>query len=253
MKRSLLPYILISAALVLLASAPGAGPGDLTLFDAPRGAWLGTLRIDAPVEVLAEEDGWRRIRLEAWVPVSSAGASPSGATIRGVLTAEGDGPAGSSLIVLLASDLEAMDRDHARAGAECAARLAGIDARISSLGEDARRALNSSDNFREAATRSDHVKQELSAAQTERREALSDCRGTAEKIFQRHAVERTISNDQGSYEFLDIPPGRYRVIAIRTAAPSLAWSLDCAIEGEGMTVLDPAVHRSPVQPFWGLK
>ena len=57
MKRSLLPYILISAALVLLASAPGAGPGDLTLFDAPRGAWLGTLRIDAPVEVLAEEDG----------------------------------------------------------------------------------------------------------------------------------------------------------------------------------------------------
>ena len=279
--RSFLPNVLISAALVLLASTPGAGPGDLTLFDAPRGAWLGTLRPDAPVVVLGEEDGWRRIRLEAWVPVSSAGASPSGgstgqppppsngtesgpgpgaryaassgATIRGVLTAEGDGPVGSSLIVLLASDLEAMDREHARAGEECAERLAGIDARITSLEDDVRRALNSSDNFREAATRSDSAKKELTAAETERREVLEDCRGRAEGIFQRHTVERTISNDRGSYEFLAVPPGRYRVIAIRTAEPSLAWSLDCAIEGGETTVLDPAVHRSPVRPFWGLK
>ncbi len=253
MMRSSLPYVLISAALVLLASTPGAGPGDLTLFDAPRGAWLGTLRPDAPVVVLEEEDGWRRIRLEAWVPVSSAVASPSGATIQGVLTAEGDGPVGSSLIVLLTSDLEAMDREHARAGEECAERLAGIDARITSLEEDVRRALNSSDNFREAATRSDSAKKELTAAETERREVLTDCRGTAEGIFQRYTVERTISNDRGSYEFLAIPPGRYRIIAIRTAEPSLAWSLDCAIEGGESTVLDPAVHRSPVRPFWGLK
>ena len=83
MKRSLLPYGLISAALVLLASAPGAGPGDLTLFDAPRGAWLGTLRIDAPVEVLAEEDGWRRIRLEAWVPTGRSTISYVAQSSRG--------------------------------------------------------------------------------------------------------------------------------------------------------------------------
>ena len=281
MRRSFLPYALTAAALVLLASTPGAGPGDLTLFDAPRGAWLGTLRPDAPVVVLGEEEGWRRIRLEAWVPVSSAigsssgegtgrplapsgGAEPtagpaarsaasSAATILGVLTAEGDGPLGSSLIVLLASDLEGMDRDHARAGEECAARIAGIDARIASLEDDERRSLNSSDNFREAATRSDRAKEALTMAKMERREALRDCRETAEGIFQRHTVERTISNDRGSYEFLDIPPGRYRVIAVRTAEPPLAWSLDCAIEGGETAVLDPAMHRSPVQPFWGLE
>ena len=281
MKRFFLPYVLISAALVLLASTPGAGPGDLTLFDAPRGAWLGTLRPDAQVVVLAEEDGWRRIRIEAWVSVSSAVASPaagstgqppqppvstetgagpgarraasSGGTVRGVLTAEGDGPAGSSLIVLLVSDLDAMDQEHARAGEECTERLAGIASRITSLGDDVRRALNSNDNFREAATRSDRAKDELTAAERERRDALRDCRGTAEGIFQQHTVERTISNDRGSYEFLDIPPGRYRVIAIRTAEPSFAWSLDCAVEGGETTVLDPAVHRSTVQPFWGLK
>ncbi|MCZ6695190.1 MAG: hypothetical protein O7A63_01500 [Acidobacteria bacterium] len=280
MKRSFLPFLLIPAVLALLASTPGAGPGDLTLFDAPRGAWLGTLRPDAPVVVLGEEDGWRRIRVEAWVSASSAVASPSGgstgqatppsrgqdsggsptarhasspgATIRGVLTADGNGPAGSSLIVLLVANLEAMDREHSRAGEGCAGRLAGIDARIASLREEGRRALNSTDNFREATTRSDRAKQELKGAEAERRDALRACRETAEGIFQRHAVERTISDHGGRYDFLDIPPGRYRVIATRTAEPTLAWSLDCAIEGGETIILDPAVHRSPVEPFWGL-
>lgn len=280
MKRPFLPYLLIPAALALLAPTPGAGPGDLTLFDAPRGAWLGTLRPDAPVVVLGEEDGWRRIRVEAWLPASSGVVSPSGgstgqvpppsrgpdsdessgarhaassrATIRGVLTADGDGPVGSSLIVLLVSDLEAMDREHARAGAGCAEHLAEIGARIASLREEVRRALNSSDNFREATTHSDRAKRELKGAEAERRNALSGCRQTAEGIFQRYTVERTISDGGGRYEFLDIPPGRYRVIATRTAEPTLAWSLDCAIEGGETIVLDPAVHRSPVEPFWGL-
>lgn len=61
------------AAVAVLAGAAGAG--GLQLFDAPRGAWLAEVRPDAPVVVVEERDGWKRVRFEGWVPSGSVGGA----------------------------------------------------------------------------------------------------------------------------------------------------------------------------------
>ncbi len=269
MKRNTPLYLVTSTLLLLLASTPGAGSAEMTIFDAPRGGWLGSLRADAGFEVLEERDGWRRIRLEAWVPAGSGGAetaAPSGSTsrerapighgatarIRGVLQSAGGDPPPAS-VVLLVSDLERLDQEHARAGAACSARLNAIDARLAALEKDYREALNSSDNFRVAATRSDRIRDELRAAESDRARASRDCRDEADALFQRHAARRTISDAGGRYEFDGVNPGRYRVIATRAAEPPVAWAFDCPVEGGGTIVLDPGAHRSAFAPYWDLR
>jgi hypothetical protein len=73
------------AAAVLAAAVAGAivgaGTPEILLLDAPRGAWLARLRGDAPLVVLEERDGWRRIRLEGWIPPAGpeGAAPPAGA------------------------------------------------------------------------------------------------------------------------------------------------------------------------------
>jgi len=76
--RRAVPAILLAFVLVcaVFAAAARSAP-ELVLFDAPRGAWLGALREGAPLVVLEERDGWRRVRLEGWTMGPGAGASGS--------------------------------------------------------------------------------------------------------------------------------------------------------------------------------
>jgi hypothetical protein len=251
----------------IVAATLAADPQDLTLFNAPRGGWLGTLRADAPMVVLEEQQGWRRVRIEAWVqspagtasdPASPTASPPSAggsreAVVKGVLRSPLDGAAGGGLIVLLISDLEALNVEHARAGAECKGGLDDLENRLETLRDDKRKALNSSDNFREATTRSDRVASEIRRTESARVELMAECRRSADLLFQRHAVERVITDAEGRFEFSSVPGGRHRVIATLPAAdPPLSWSFDCSVEGGDTLVLDPLAHRSSVPPYWDL-
>ncbi len=267
-------------ALVLLARLVTAGDGsrELVLFDAPRGSWLATLRGDAPVTVVEERDGWRRVRVEGWIAGTPTGAAPapagaaagsaqpaepatgktaSGALVEGVLQASPGDPAnapGSGLIVFLLADLAALDRDHARAGEECRADLGEVDARLQRLRAEFERSLNSSDNFREATRRKDAVRSEIQKVEQERREVALRCRRAADAIFHRHAVQKTISDEAGRFAFTGVVPGRYRVVASETGGDRpRCWALDCAVEGPGTRVLDPGPDRSAFRPYWDLE
>jgi hypothetical protein len=156
--------------------------------------------------------------------------------------------------VLLVSDVDALDDEHARAGAECRGELDDVERRLEALRADREKALNSSDNFREAATRNDRAVSEINRTERARDELLDDCRKSADLLFQRHAVERTITDAEGRFEFSSVPRGRYRLIATRPASePPLAWSLDCTVEGDDTIVLDPLAHRSSMSPYWDLQ
>jgi glyoxylase-like metal-dependent hydrolase (beta-lactamase superfamily II) len=54
-----------------------AGGGELVLFDAPRGAWLASMRPDAAIQVLEERDGWRHVRVDGWILVDCGVDIPS--------------------------------------------------------------------------------------------------------------------------------------------------------------------------------
>ncbi|HKN47654.1 MAG TPA: hypothetical protein VJ144_06760 [Candidatus Polarisedimenticolia bacterium] len=273
--------VLIAIAVVLAAGvertgASRAGAGDVTLFDGPRGAWLGTLRSDAPIAVVEERDGWRRVRVEGWISASSAGpghpdvtrpeAGPAplpqgtgkpfaaGVAVSGVLLPPGDtaGPVGAGLIVQLLSDPEGFDREHGSAGEECRARLREATDRIAALRAQLDKALSSSDNFREAAQRNDRLKAQIAAAEQERAERLSGCRRAADAIIERHTVKRTVSDSHGAFIFDSVEPGRYRVAALEAGGDRpRAWLLDCLVDGEPL-VLDPRRDRAPIDPYWGL-
>jgi hypothetical protein len=279
--------LLVATVLVLLGAGAAhwwpalAESADLLLLDGPRGAWLGTLRSDAPLTVLEERDGWRRVRVEGWIATahdagpgasatrstlpptgapaaSSAGSvSGGGATVRGVLLAGPDDPSGTpgaGLIVLLVSDLEALDREHEQTGSECRARLDRVDQTIADLRERLNRALNAHDNFREAATSNDRLNRDLERTQRDRDDLLRGCWKQADALFQKYARQRTISDAAGRFEFTGVPQGRYRVVATAaTGNPPAAWSMECRVGAGGTLVLDPRVDRSSRDPYWGLR
>ncbi len=261
---------LVLSGMVFMAAAsalsrPGAVTGDRILLDAPRGGWLAAVRGDAPLQVVEVRDGWRRVRVEGWVPVGDAPASSEpaprsegGGKVRGVLLPSGEGSsssAGAGLVVLLLSDLEGLDREHSATGEQCRTGLKELDERLASLQEDLTRSLNSTDNFRQATERSDRLKSRIAQTGQERSERLRDCRTSAETIFARHAAQKGISDSRGAFEFDGVAPGRYRVFASDPAGPSpRAWLLECVVTAPGdAIVLDPRHDRSAIDPYWGLR
>jgi len=72
MRRSMLRAMAVCGGVAVVAALAGAaGAGGLQLFDAPRGAWLAEVRSDAPVVVVEERAGWKRVRFEGWVPAGA--------------------------------------------------------------------------------------------------------------------------------------------------------------------------------------
>jgi hypothetical protein len=249
---------------------PGeAVPSDLVLFDAPRGSWLGTIRSDAAPVVLEERDGWRRVRVEGWIPgtgtgdaasppeggpAPAAGAVSGGAVIRGVLPSDGGAdPAGAGMIVFLVSEPEALDREHGKAGEECRGQVNDRRERVIALRGELDRALNSSSNFRVAAQRNDRLKAQVEAAERDLRERLGACRRRAVAMVLERAVRRTAPDGSGRFEFNGVAPGRYRVIAVDPggAAP-VSWSFECSVAGSETKEIDPRSDRSPVDLYWDL-
>jgi hypothetical protein len=258
--------ILLAGGLVAATSGAGQDAG-LVLLDAPRGAWLGEIRAGAPVEVIEERDGWRRVRIEGWVRSSPAAAAaapaphaaPSGAAaavgITGLLSPRpGMQPAtaGGGLVVLLLTDPETTDAAHHALGEPCRAGLQAMDRKLEDLAKEGQGALNSSSNFKEAAQRSDRAKAAVAAAQRDRAARLQQCREQAEAFFSERAVTRTVADAAGRFELRPVEPGRYRVVAMeRTAAATRAWSMSADVTGGGVA-LEGRAANGP-DPYWDLR
>jgi len=272
--------ILAAASIILVGGIRGAEESGLVLLDAPRGAWLGELRKDAPVQVIEERDGWRRIRIEGWVrdagplPQGMPGAGPVGAAaapgvpapgaaivataplLHGVLTPKpGMQPAtaGGGLVLLVLADPEGTDAAHKALGAPCRSALADLDRRVAERQAELQVALNSSANFKEAAQRSDRAKAALQTTQRERSEKLTQCYEQAEAFFSERAVARGVSDAAGRFEIGGVVPGRYRIVAMERHATAVrGWSLT----GEaGMAAAAPLEGRAAdgPDPYWDLR
>ena len=151
-------------------------------------------------------------------------------------------------------NLEKIDEERAAVAAGCRTAVEKATAHIEELRVDLERALNSTDNFREAASRHDRGKAELAKAQALRGERVATCQSTAEAIYVRHTVSQTISDDTGRFEFTGVQPGRYRVVATEgRGAKVRAWSLECTVEGGETVTLDPSRDASLIDPFWDLR
>jgi hypothetical protein len=273
-----------AACLILIGGFGGsrAEESGWTLLDAPRGAWLGELRRDAPLQVIEERDGWRRVRVEGWVratpsspgtpgsapgvtgassapgpPAAVPGAAAQGASgvLHGLLSPKpGMEPAtaGGGLVVLVLPDPKKTDADHKALGEPCRALLADLDRRVADLNDQVQASLNSSSNFKEAAQRNDRAKAALQSAQRERSEKLTHCREQAEAFFSERAVARTVSDAAGRFEIGGLAPGRYRVVAMeRTATTTRGWSMS-AEAGDGMAPLEGRAADGP-DPYWDLR
>jgi hypothetical protein len=267
----------VAALGIVVAGAFAAEEAGIVLLDAPRGAWLGEVRQDAPVQVLEERDGWRRIRVEGWVrdtaplpagapgagaassapgAAPAAAAAPAATALRGVLTPrQGMQPAtvGGGLAVLFVPDPAATDAAHRTLGEPCRAALAEIDKRLEGLNDELQASLNSSSNFKEAAQKNDRAKAALATAKQERADRLAACRGQAEAYFSGRAVARTVSDAAGRFEISGLPPGRYRVVAMeRTAAGARGWSMSADVPGAADLLLEGSAADGP-DPYWNLR
>jgi hypothetical protein len=272
MKRAACPALLALGLVCATVAATSRGAREIALFDGPKGAWLGALRADAPLVLLEERDGWRHVRLEGWImdpdeptpsgsgaatmPAPSGAEAPGQAVLQGVLAPlmGAGGSAGAGVLVLLVSDNDPLDAEHRKAGAECRARLEQKDSDIEALRAEANRALNSSDNFREAANRNDRLKSRLAVEGRERQDLIRQCRSRAQQIFEASVAQRALSDGNGRFEFPGVARGRYRVVAFETAGDApRTWSFSFEVEGPGTRVLDPLADRSPMPADWGLR
>jgi hypothetical protein len=277
--------LVCGGALVVAVLAGAAGGAGLQLFDAPRGAWLAEARTDASIQVLEERDGWKRVRIEGWVPddalaaiaapaggadaAIAAAAAPgiaaaaplpaahgTGATIQGVLMpTAGMVPAtvGASLPVLLIADVAKYTAEQQALVTSCRARIASQDA----ASEEAQRrldaAFNSSGNFTEASRRNDRAKADLAAAKKARDEAVSACVDEADALAQRFAVARAPADTAGRFQFASLDPGTYRVFASEHREGAVrAWAFDATVTPGATVVLDP-VTAAARDPYAGLR
>ncbi len=292
MRRAALTAPLALFLVCVALAAAGNGHLEIVLFDAPKGAWLGALRENAPLVVLEEREGWRRVRLEGWIMAPAAvpagtglseSSGPAAATppeagmvvsregpgdpgqaaatqrladVQGVLAPPlgAGGSAGAGVLVLLVKESSGLDSEHRKLGAECRARLDQKDRDLLALRAEADRALNSSDNFREASGRSDQARTRLATGQRERRDLIQECRARAQAVFEEAVTGRAISDASGRFEFQRVVPGRYRVVAFETTGDvPRSWSFSFLVEGNAPHALDPTADRSPVPADWGLR
>jgi hypothetical protein len=230
------------------------------LLDGPRGAWLGEIRGDAPIQILEEKDGWRHVRLDGWIRAGSSpapSASPQGgaASLSGILTPlPGMEPAtlGTNLVVWLLADSEGLSADHKALGEACRKDLAALDARIGELNDTLRHALSANDNFRQAASQNDRAKADLAAAQKSRDQQIVACREKADALFSTRALARTLSDGSGRFEFPGLAAGRYRVVATeRSGTTARGWSLAADVKGETPLVVEARAAAGP-DPYWNL-
>jgi hypothetical protein len=260
--------ILVAFGLGALATA--AAGDALVLLDGPRGAWLGEIRVDAPLQVVEEKEGWRHVRLDGWIRVGSSPAAETapgpeapvphalqaqGTSLSGVLTAlPGMEPAtpGTNLVVWLLADSDTLAADHQALGETCRKTLAALDARIAELNDTLRHALNANDNFRQAASQNDHAKSDLAAAQKSRDKEIAGCREKADELFSTRALTRTLSDGAGRFDFQGLAAGRYRVVATeRNTTGARAWSLAADVNGAKPMVLEARAAAGP-DPYWNL-
>jgi hypothetical protein len=258
----------IGLGMAAAAAAVSAAGDTLVVLDGPRGAWLGEVRGDAPFQVIEEKDGWRHVRLEGWIhagPAVSGGAAarsatmpapPGSGSLSGILTPlPGMDPAtlGTNLVVWLLGDPDRLDADHKALGEECRRSLAAIDQRIAGLDEALRHALNSSDNFRQAASNNDHAKSDLAAAQKSRDREIVGCRERADQLFSTRALARTLSDGSGRFEFQGIAAGTYRIVATeRNGTAARGWTLRAEVNGEAPIVVEARAAAGP-DPYWNLR
>lgn len=266
-----------------LASLSSGSGGEIVLFDAPRGAWLASMRPDAAVQVLEERDGWRHVRVEGWIPVSAtaapAAAAPAagapvpaapdtaapppvaakegGASIAGLLLAMpgmASSTPGGSLVVHLIGDTAALDAELKREGEPCRASLQESDAAIAALEDQVKKALNSSTNFTEATHNYDRAKSSLAAAKKDRAARVETCRAAVDARLAAHAAARALSDPAGRFDFKDLSAGHYRVVAAEHSGSSLrVWSMECTIAAGESVVLDPRTATPGPDPYIGLR
>lgn len=262
LKRVLGPGLLVLIVAWIAPAVPGGS--EVVLLDAPRGAWVASVRADAVLTVLEERDGWRRVRIEGWTAAGEAGpatsateTAPTGAAVRGVLLPlPGQKPdtVGAGLIVVLLDDLERLGSEHRALGEECRSGVKALDARIADRDAALRKALNSSDNFTTAAKRHDKAKADLAAARKERADYVARCIGRADEMFGARASARAISDASGRFEFPGVAPGRYWVMAGEHHEGAVrAWWLEFEVTGSEGAVLDPRSATSVGDPYWGLR
>ena len=260
--------------LVLLAQrmAPATPEtSERVLLDAPRGAWVASVRADVALTVVEERDGWRKVRIEGWTTTEPGGSVPSatalipaapttrtaGATVKGALVplpGQQTDTAGAGLLVLLVSDLERLGTEHRTLGEECRDGALKREARVTDLEAALRTALNSSDNFTTAARAHDKAKANLAAARKDRADYVERCRERADALFEGHTVKRAVSDARGGFEFQEVPAGAYWVVAFdHHGETARAWWLECRVSSSEAVVVDPRAAAPVGDPYWGLR
>ena len=161
---------------------------------------------------------------------------------------------GAGVLVLMVDESAALEEAHKSAGEECRKQLIEKDKQLEATQAEVNRALNSSDNFREAAHRNDQLKARLAAEKRERADLIRDCRARALKVFEGSVAQRAVSDGSGRFEFEGVAPGRYQVVAFEAAGDNpRSWCFAFVVEGGGSRVLDPLTDLAPVAADWGLR
>ena len=276
MRRNMMSWVAIFGGMTaMVALAAAAGAGGLQLFDAPRGAWLAEVRPDAPIVVVEERDGWKRVRIEGWMPAgavggpavvpqgadASGGAAAAvppavGARIQGVLMpTKGMVPAtvGANLVVLLIADVEKYEGERGTLETPCRLRVEAQDQAAEVAQALVNAAFNSTNNFTEASHRYDRAKADLAAAKKGRAAAVKDCLDQADALSERYTVSRAPSDSAGRFEFSGLGPGAYRIVASdHRDGVDRAWAFDATTTTGATVVLDPIAAAAP-DPYRGLR
>jgi hypothetical protein len=268
------PFVLVVALCLAVTPVssedrPSSG-NEVVVLDAPGGRPVAVLLSGASRRLGEEREGFVRVTVEGWIrlpseparespapgpPFSKPTASePSEPILSGQIKAplpSGEVRYGAGArIVILGSvpDLEARRQEiKSRYGREEAA----LETEIESLRRQESQSLNSSDNFTQAARRSDRLKAQVAAKTAERKKLPEKYALEVDELFRDFQVAETTADPGGRYSFTTLPPGSYRLLAVFSLEGKIhRWYLPLEVSGPGGLRVDLDNDNRGTDPYF---
>lgn len=233
------------------------------VLDMPGGRPVAILLPGAGRVLGEERDGFVKVTLQGWMRVGDTGKipasippAPASSGLSGQIRLDlpsGEARYGAGARVALLGRAEKLERERIELMQEFEKESAELEQDIARLEEEAKEALNSSNNFREAAAQRDRSLATLAARKKTLQGLAQIYVVRMDELFARYQVAAIVADEGGNYSFPEAKAGKYYLLASFTSGDSphrwylpLDWS---GTEKRVMNLTGDGIGTDPYRAF----
>jgi hypothetical protein len=235
------------------------------VLDVPGGHPVAILLSGASRTLGEEKNGFVKVTIEGWLRLGDGRESqmliappPVTLGLSGQIRVDlssGEARYGAGARVMLLGRVDELEQERTELVKQFEEERTELAQNIVQMEEEAKNALNSSNNFREATAQRDRTLATMAAREKELHNLSLLFRARLDELFARHQVATTLADEGGHYFFPDAKAGRYHLLASFTRGEtSHRWYLPLDWSGIEERVVDltgDGIGTDPYRAFQG--